>query len=184
MEQKPAQEERDSRLQNGDQDIKKYLAEQIFRAAERIGEHFVEDAVVAVQKKRPRGVRGDAETRHTENAREKKGVVVHARRGERRPESRIDAHAKDQHVAQRVEQIPKDKSHIRGSNLALPIKHCAERAHCASLPCINSTKMSSRLAPRTSTWTTRRFRASSLTISRTRASSALNAISMVFWSTL
>src|SRR4029077_15891940 len=58
--QKPrAQPERDQCLRYGNEQVERYFAQQIFGAAHRIGEHFVEDAIVAVHEEGPRTIRGN-----------------------------------------------------------------------------------------------------------------------------
>src|SRR5713101_1686533 len=123
-EEQAADGERERGLHNGDEDVEDDFSEQVFAAAHRIGEHFVEDAVVAVQKKRPGSIGSDGEAGHGQNSREKKLVVVHVAEPGGSAERGIDAYTKDQHVKKRKEKIPEDKGKIRGANFRFAIHNC------------------------------------------------------------
>jgi hypothetical protein len=67
-----SQAQGDDRLRDGDEQVERNFAEQIFSAAHGVGEHFVEDAIVAVHKEGPRTVRGYPKAGHAQHAGEKK----------------------------------------------------------------------------------------------------------------
>ena len=110
-------------LSYGDEDVEEDLSEQVFAAAHGIGQHFVEDAVVAVEEKRPRGIRGDCKTGHGQNSGQKELVVTHIPDPRRSTKSGIDAHAEDQHVQEREEKIPENERKVRRANLHFAINN-------------------------------------------------------------
>src|SRR5690242_19523742 len=154
-----ADDESQDGLHDRDEHVKDDLAEQVLAAAKRVGKHFVENAVVAIEKKRPWGIRGDGEAGHGQNAGEKEFVVVNPRKAGRGAQRGVDADTEHQHVQQRIKQIPENERDIRGADARFAIHHGGKGAHDASLfssprapeGAVSSTKMSSRVAPRTST---------------------------------
>src|SRR5260370_35961531 len=108
-EEQAADSERERGLHKGEEDVEDDFSEQVFAAAHRIGEHFVEDAVVAVQKKRPGSIGSDGETGHGQNSREKKLVVVHVAESGGSAQRGNDPYTKDQQRKDGKEKIPEDK---------------------------------------------------------------------------
>ena len=49
-------------------EVRRRIAQHVRRAAQRVGEHLKKDAVVAVEKERPRSVGGNAKARHPQHA--------------------------------------------------------------------------------------------------------------------
>src|SRR6202521_3651650 len=172
----------ESGLTDGDEDIENNFPEQVFAAAHGIGEHLVEDAVVAVEEERPGSIGGDGKTGHGQNSRQEEFVVIHIAEPGGSAKGGIDADTKDKHVEEREEKIPEDEGEVGGANFRFAIDNGGEGVHAGSFPSrvVNSTKISSRLAPRTSTRKTWRFRESALTTSMTRFSSILSVRSIAF----
>src|SRR6185503_4185308 len=144
------------------------------RSTQRIRQHLVENAVVAIEKERPRGVGGDPKARHAEHARQKERVVVEAGQLAGESERGIHPETKHQQVAERVQDIPEDERQIGGPDLGFAKENgfeCARAHNCPPDFCVSSTKMSSRLAPLISIRSSRPRLASSETSSRTRVSS-------------
>src|SRR5262249_29530010 len=125
------------------------------------------------------------EARHGEDAGEEEGVVVERCRRRREPERVIDADAEYEEISERVEQVPEDERDVGRPDLAFAIhdgeegaqRLCHEAASAAGV--VSSTNTSSRLAPPSSTRSTRPRLASSLTSASTCCSSALTASSTV-----
>src|SRR5262249_32392610 len=122
----------------------------------------------------------DTEARHAQYARQEKRVVIDS--GQRAPEIHraADADAEHQQVAERVDDVPEDEQPVGGADLRLAHHHGAQCLdHDRSTRCVGSTKTSSRLAPFTSTPSTRPRRASISVSSRTRAPSTFTRICTV-----
>ena len=111
----------DERLGQPDRDVEQHLADEVLRAADRIGQHLVEDAVVAVHEERPRGVRRDAEAGHPEDAREEERVVVG--RQAREAERLVHADAEHQQIPERIDDVPEDEQGVGRPDLSLAIHH-------------------------------------------------------------
>src|ERR1700687_711750 len=149
-----ADHESESGLADGDEDIENNFPEQVFAAAHGIGEHLVEDAVVAVEEERPGSIGGDGKTGHGQNSRQEEFVVIHIAEPRGSAQGGIDADTKDKHVEEREEKIPEDQGEVGGANFRFAIDNGGEGVHVGSFPSrvVNSTKISSGLATRTSPW--------------------------------
>src|SRR5215469_6627965 len=177
------QRHRNEGLHQADKQRKQHLAQHICGAAQRVGEHLEEDAVVAVQKKRPRSVGGNAKASHPQHAGKKERIVVHTVAEQRRAQRSIHADAEDKHVAKRVKDVPEYEDQVGGADLRLTVDHGIDGGHDFTSSCVSSRNTSSRLAPFTSRRSTRRFLASAVTTSSTCPSGALKATSSVLFST-
>src|SRR5262249_2855049 len=138
-----------------------------------------------IEKERPRSVGGNAKACHPQDAGQEECIVVHTFGDQRSAQRGIHADAEQEHVAQRIKDIPEYEDQVGGADLRLTVEHGIDGGHrfTSAFSRVSSRKTSSRLAPFTSRRSTRRFRASAVTVSSTCPSGALKATSSVLFST-
>src|SRR3954466_12621663 len=97
----------------------------------------------------------------------------------RKTQRLIHPDAEDQEIPERIDHVPEDEQRVRRADLSFPVHHCRQAAH-ERPPLVSSTKMSSRLAPVTSSRSTRPRAASAPTTARMPPWSSLTVTSTVF----